>query len=137
MSEDPSKERGFVVVDKRGREEEPPSESPPGGSRADAPEGGAQAGAPGSAPRGERELPRPDFASLLISLGHSALYHLGLVADPQSGRRGEKNLALARETIDLVEMLEQKTRGNLTPEEAQLLEELLYDLRMRYVESAR
>ena len=127
MSEDPTKERGFVVVDKRGREEEAPAE----------PSAGAQAPSPEGAPRGERELPRPDFASLLISLGHSALYHLGLVADPQSGRRGEKNLSLARETIDLVEMLEQKTRGNLTAEEAQLLEELLYDLRMRYVEAAR
>jgi Domain of unknown function (DUF1844) len=84
-----------------------------------------------------RELPKPDFAALLVSLGHSALYHLGLVADPQSGQRGERNLALARETIDLVEMLEEKTRGNLTPDEEHLLKDLLYDLRMRYVEAAR
>jgi hypothetical protein len=110
-------ERGFVVVDKRGRDEEP------------------AAGA--SAAAAARELPKPDLASLLISLGHSALYHLGLVADPQSGQRGERNLALARETIDLVEMLQQKTRGNLTPDEERLLEDLLYDLRMRYVEAAR
>jgi hypothetical protein len=110
-------ERGFVVVDKRGAAEEP------------APDAGAGAAA--------RELPKPDFASLLISLGHSALYHLGLVADPQSGQRGERNLALARETIDLVEMLQQKTRGNLTPDEERLLDDLLYDLRMRYVEAAR
>lgn len=111
-------ERGFVVVDRRGRDEEPaPAEA-----------------AAGAAPR---ELPRPDFASLLISLGHSALYHLGLVADPHSGERGERNLALARETIDLVEMLQEKTRGNLTADEERLLEDLLYDLRMRYVEAAR
>jgi hypothetical protein len=117
---DPSKERGFVVVDKRGRDEEP------------APEAAKPAGA--AAPR---ELPKPDFAALLISLGHSALYHLGLVADPQSGKKGERNLALARETIDLVEMLGDKTRGNLTADEAKLLQDLLYDLRMRYVEAAR
>lgn len=109
-------ERGFVVVDKRGREEEP------------AAAGAAEA---------ERELPKPDFSALLISLGHSVLYHLGLVADPQSGQRGERNLALAHETIDLVEMLQEKTRGNLTPDEERLLEDLLYDLRMRYVEAAR
>jgi hypothetical protein len=111
-------ERGFVVVDKRGRDEEPAVDA-------------------GAAAPGARELPKPDFASLLISLGHSALYHLGLVADPQSGARGERNLALARESIDLVEMLQHKTRGNLTPDEERLLEDLLYDLRMRYVEAAR
>jgi hypothetical protein len=116
-------ERGFVVVDKRGREEEP------------TPEAATSAGAASAGQA--RELPKPDFAALLISLGHSALYHLGLVADPQSGTKGERNLALARETIDLVEMLEDKTRGNLTGDEAKLLEDLLYDLRMRYVEAAR
>lgn len=111
-----SEERGFVVVDKRGRDEEP---------------------APVAPEPGARELPKPDFAALLISLGHSVLYHLGLVADPQSGQRGERNLTLAHETIDLVEMLEEKTRGNLTPDEERLLKDLLYDLRMRYVEAAR
>jgi hypothetical protein len=118
VSEPEGGERGFVVVDKRGGDEAP------------AAEGGAKSAT-------ERELPKPDFPSLLISLGHSALYHLGLVADPQTGQRGERNLALARETIDLVEMLQQKTRGNLTPDEERLLEDLLYDLRMRYVEAAR
>lgn len=128
-------DRGFVVVDKRGREEEREPDAPraPTGSGDEAQAPGAGQGRPGA----ERALPTPDFASLVISLGHSALYHLGLVADPETGQRGERNLPLARQTIDLVEMLQQKTRGNLTPEEARLLDDLLYDLRIRYVEAAR
>ena len=121
MSGEQGGDRGFIVIDKRGREEE--SEQPP---REAAPAGDAG-----------RELPRPDFATLLISLGHSALFHLGLVADPSTGKPGERSLPLARQTIDTIEMLEEKTRGNLTPEEARLVEDLLYDLRTRYVEAAK
>lgn len=115
MSPEQKGERGFVVVDKRGGDAEP------------------SAGSAGEAQR----LPQPDFASLLISLGHSALFHLGLVADPQTGEKGAPNLALARQTIDLVEMLEEKTRGNLTADEARLLSELLYDLRAKFVEASK
>jgi hypothetical protein len=117
MSSEQGGERGFIVVDKRG---------------ADEPE--APAAKPADA---LRQLPKPDFAALAISLGHSALYHLGLVADPQTGKKGERDVALARQTIDTLEMLEAKTRGNLTPDEARLLEDLLYDLRMRFVEASR
>jgi Domain of unknown function (DUF1844) len=110
-------ERGFIVVDKRGSDEVEEAALP----AADAP----------------RALPKPDFASLAISLGHSVLFHLGLVADPQTGQKGAKDLPLARQTIDLVEMLEEKTRGNLTADEARLLEDLLYDLRARFVEASK
>ena len=121
MSSEQRGERGFIVVDKRGA----------GGE--------AEAAAAPAAPAAEaqRALPKPDFASLAISLGHSVLFHLGLVADPQTGRKGERDLPLARQTIDLVEMLEEKTRGNLTPDEARLLEDLLYDLRARFVEASK
>jgi len=117
MSEERS-ERGFVVVDKRGREDE----------------GKAEEAAPVEEPAAGRELPKPDFASLVVSLGSSALFHLGLVADPTTGEPGEPDLVLARQTIDLVEVLQEKTRGNLTPEEDHLVQSLLTDLRMRYVE---
>jgi len=109
-------ERGFVVVDKRGREKEPEPREPE--------------------PR-EPELPPPDFASLLISLGTSALFHLGQAADPETGQQSEPNLPLARQTIDLVEMLRDKTRGNLDDEEQRLLQALLTDLRMRFVQASQ
>ena len=73
----------------------------------------------------------------MISLGTSALFHMGLVEDPETRKPAEKNLVLARQTIDTLEMLEQKTRGNLEKDEAQLLENLLYELRMRFVEAGK
>lgn len=85
--------------------------------------------------RGE-ELPAVDFATFMLSLGHSALVHLGVAADPASGAL-ESNLPLARQTIDLIALLEEKTKGNLTGEEERIVEQLLYDLRMRYVEVAK
>ena len=57
--------------------------------------------------------------------------------DPTTGEPGSPDLPLARQTIDLVEILQEKTRGNLTPEEDQLLQSLLTDLRMRYVEASQ
>ena len=79
-------------------------------------------------------LPRIDFSTFILSLSTSALYHLGLVEDPETGRKGEPDLALASQTIDTLAILEEKTRGNLDAEEQRLLESLLYELRMRYVE---
>ena len=127
MSDEKS-ERGFVVVDKRGRDEEAPEET----AQAEPRSGETAAGA-----EGPRELPPPDFASLVISLGTSALYHLGLMQDPQTGEPGETDLLLARQTIDTVEMLREKTRGNLDADEEKLLQSLLTDLRMRFVEVSR
>jgi hypothetical protein len=122
MSEERS-ERGFIVVDKRGEAKEEKAEP--------------EAVRPAEAARASRELPRPDFAALVVSLGSSALFHLGQVADPTTGEPGQQDLGLARQTIDLVEILQEKTRGNLTPEEEHLLQSLLTDLRMRYVEAGR
>jgi hypothetical protein len=82
-------------------------------------------------------LPKPDFSGFLISLGTSAFVHLGLIADPESGEKRAANVPLARQTIDMIELLEEKTRGNLTGDEATLLRNLLTDLRMRFVEVTR
>jgi hypothetical protein len=82
-------------------------------------------------------LPKPDFSGFLISLGTSAFVHLGLIAEPESGEKRAPNVPLARQTIDMIELLEEKTRGNLTGDEATLLRNLLTDLRMRFVEAAR
>jgi len=74
-----------------------------------------------------------NFAAFTFSLGRSAFIHLGEEPDPVSGIK-KVSLQLAKETIDIISMLEEKTKGNLTQEEGQLIKNLLYALRMRYVE---
>ena len=78
------------------------------------------------------ELPTTDFPTFVLSLAHSALVHLGDVPDP--GHGVTRNLELARQTIDLLALLEEKTRGNLSGEEERILSASLYDLRLRFVE---
>jgi hypothetical protein len=73
------------------------------------------------------------FPAFVVSLAHTAAVHFGDVEDPVSGERGEPNLPAAQQMIDVLSLLEVKTRGNLTVEERQLLEQILYELRMRYV----
>ena len=80
------------------------------------------------------DLPRIDFSTFILSLSTSALYHLGLVEDPQTGKREEPDLDLASQTIDTLALLQEKTQGNLDSEEEHLLQSLLYELRMRFVE---
>lgn len=82
----------------------------------------------------DEELPSIDFSTFILSLSTTALYQLGLVDDPDSGERRDPNLPLAQQTIDTLEMLHRKTRGNLEPEEQKLFESLLYELRVRFVE---
>jgi hypothetical protein len=77
-----------------------------------------------------------DFGTFVLSLGSSALVHLGEIQHPDSSEAKE-NLLVARQVIDLLAMLEDKTRGNLTPEEARFLSDLLADLRLKFVEKNR
>ena len=83
----------------------------------------------------EGKLPRVDFSSFSLSLGTSALYHLGVVPNPETGQPGPANLPVARQTIDSLDMLRDKTQGNLDDEETKLLDGLLYELHLRYVEA--
>jgi hypothetical protein len=80
-----------------------------------------------------------DFSTFVLSLGTSALYELGEIGDSESGTEGpvEPNLPVARQTIDTLEMLTEKTRGNLTDTESKLLESILYELHMRFVEASK
>jgi hypothetical protein len=81
-------------------------------------------------------LPKVDFATFILSLSHSALMHMGDAPHPETGGV-QKNLLLARQTIDLIGMLEEKTKGNLTGDEERLIAQILFDLRMRYVETSK
>jgi hypothetical protein len=84
----------------------------------------------------EEALPSIDFATFVLSLNHSALVHLGEAPDLESGERAA-NLPLARQTIDLIAMIEDKTKGNLSGDEERLIGQILFDLRMRYVEQTK
>jgi len=77
-------------------------------------------------------LPAIDFSTFIMSLNASALVHLGVIDDPISGKR-VKNLPLGKQTVDMLRMLQEKTRGNLSEEEDKLLQGILYDLKIAYV----
>jgi hypothetical protein len=85
----------------------------------------------------QQESSEVTFVGFVLSLAHTAAFHFGDVPDPVSGRKSEPNLAAAQQIIDILSLLEQKTRGNLTAEERQLLEQIIYELRMRYVEATK
>jgi hypothetical protein len=84
---------------------------------------------------GAAGLPAIDFATFVVSLSHSAFVHLGDAPDPDGKR--SVNLPLARQTIDLLSLLLEKTKGNLNGPEERILGQALYDLRLRYVEVSR
>jgi hypothetical protein len=85
---------------------------------------------------GQIPLGEISFSNFILSLSSVALLNLGEVPNPTTGKI-EKNIAMAKYHIDILEMIEKKTRGNLDPAEEQLLEHLLYQLRMRYVAAVK
>lgn len=119
MSErDPKdQERGFTVVDRRGSADESPEPAP--------------------SPPGPEGPPRFDFSMLVQSLAITALHHLGQITDPATGQPGGVDLILAQQNIDILELLEVKTQGNLAADESRLLASLLYEVRMHYVEASK
>ena len=80
----------------------------------------------------EAVLPEIDFSTFIMSLNASALVHLGVIEDPMTKKK-VKNLPLGKQTVDMLRMLQEKTRGNLTEEEEKLLQGILYDLKIAYV----
>jgi hypothetical protein len=127
MATGESKATGFTINDRRAFTDggEPRSEEAP---RVPAETAGADEPATG--------LPAVDFHTFVLSLGSSALLHLGELEHPDVGA-SRKDLSLAKHTIDILAMLEQKTKGNLSSAEAKLIESLLYDLRLRFVEASK
>jgi len=84
----------------------------------------------------QRPEPELSFTAFVLSLASTAAIHFGDLADPVSGQTGELNLDGARQMIEILGLLEQKTRGNLTAEERQVLEQVLYELRLRFVDAS-
>jgi hypothetical protein len=127
---DEEQEKGFVVRDKRfsaTKEEKVESQIKEEGKTEGAPKEDI------SAPEGP--LAEIDFTNFVLSLSTSALIQLGEIQDPFTQKSG-RNLPLAKQTIDLIGMLKEKTKGNLSPEEEKVIEYILYDLRMKYVKAA-
>lgn len=120
--------KGFEIRDRRGRG----SEGEPAGTTG----GPATTRASGPSPQQASETTPPvTFSSLVFSLGTSALMFMGEQLDPAQPRP-PVNLAQAKEIIEILSMLEEKTKGNLTSEERGVLEDMLYALRMKYVSLA-
>jgi len=83
----------------------------------------------------EPPLPEINFSTFVVSLNASALLHLGAIEDPTTGQTN-KNLSMAKQTIDILNLLEEKTVGNLSTEESNLIKSILYDLRIIYVKES-
>lgn len=86
--------------------------------------------------KGADDLPAIDLSTFVLSLSHSALVHLGEAPDPTGGGT-QVSLPLARQTIDLLSLLQEKTKGNLNGSEEQMMDQVLFELRMRYVEVSK
>lgn len=82
----------------------------------------------------EHEASAINFVAFVLSLAHTTAVHFGDVPDPVTGAKIEANLPAAQQMIDILALMEEKTRGNLTAEERQLLEQVLFELRLRFVE---
>jgi len=76
------------------------------------------------------------FTAFVLSLASTAAIHFGDLPDPVTGEPADLNLDGAAQMIEILGLLDQKTRGNLTAEERQVLEQVLYELRLRFVEAA-
>ena len=132
-------EQGFVIRDKRGQSREEPLSSQPTVEKASISEGVSATvsegdtyqdlgGSPGQAPP-------LSFSSFIFSLGTSALMLMGEKLSPEQPSTSV-NLIQAKEIVDILSILEAKTRGNLTAEEGAVMKDMLYTLRMKYVEAS-
>jgi hypothetical protein len=129
----------FVVKDRRifadgnvDAKEKEKKEAPPAEDKKE-----AAAKEPDKKPAAEKQepplqFPAINFSTFVASLNASALLHLGIIEDPTSGTKN-KSLPMAKQTIDILSMLQEKTTGNLSEEEENLLKNILYDLRIMYV----
>ena len=129
--------KGFTVQDRRrfsetGEARETPQESQ-GFTMSEPNKGGESQNKTETA---QGPLPEINFSTFIISLSTQALMHLGEITNPLSGK-SEVDVPVAKQMIDILGMLQEKTRGNLDAGEARLIEDLLFDLRMKYVDAVK
>jgi len=132
-------EKRRLAEQEKAKAEQPKPTSPPpfaGGAPAPGPETAARprAGAPGRGAPGQRELPPPSFAALVQSIVTQILFYLGDLTP--RGSEPMINLDMAKHQIDILGVIEEKTKNNLSDEEKHLLDAALYETRMRYVNVA-
>ncbi len=134
-------EKGFVIKDRRrfaegAAPEEDKQEQQTGGERgAGEPQGAGPEGVFGEEDRAHGPLPEVTMSAFIFSLSSSALVHLGEIPEPETNQP-KLDLAIAKQIIDTLGMLQEKTKGNLDHGEETLLKSVLYDLRMRYVQKS-
>lgn len=142
--EEEKKEKGFVIKDRRrfddtgdARPETPKEEAaaPPQGPKIEPKTAESRVEEPKRGDQTEASFPEINFSTFVFSLGTSAMYHFGDFPDPVT-KKAERNLDAAKQTIDILGILQQKTHGNLSDDEEKLLESLLYELRMRFVKES-
>jgi len=135
MSDDKNKEKDFKVEDRRtssGAEgQQPDLPEPESGS------GSGEGAGSGSAPtEGAGEPVKVDFSTFIFSLFSSALIQLGDMADPITGSM-DPNLVAAKQTIDILDIMREKTEGNLTEEEGKLLQNASAELKWKYIDTVK
>ncbi|MFQ5450233.1 MAG: DUF1844 domain-containing protein [Nitrospinaceae bacterium] len=124
---------GFIIRDKRSSQlsEEEAREQKEKEQKED-----EKSAAKGAAPPKKEEEAgqfQIDFSTFVLSLTSSAFYHLGDMPDPTTGKT-ETNLPAVQQTIDMLLMLREKTQGNLSEDESKLMEQLIYELQMKFIE---
>ena len=139
MAEEKEGKKDFVVKDRRifaeeNQDAEPKEEKeiPPAEKETEAKTDEADKEPDAETQEPPLQFPEINFATFVVSLNASALLNLGAIEDPASGTKN-KNLSMAKQTIDILSMLQEKTAGNLSEEEESLLKNILYDLRIMYV----
>jgi len=126
-------EKGFIIKDRRSFDKEGELKEEKGAG-----DDGSQKMKEEKTERDTQRIPLPEvnFNSLIFSLSSSALLNMGDIAEPQTGER-KKDLPMAKYSIDIISMLQEKTKGNLTEEEHKFLDNILADLRLRYVKASK
>jgi len=130
--EEKKNDSGFVVKDKRlfgeSAEDRPREETKSAAAeeKQERPEKSKQQ------PDQEQDYPAVNFTNFVLSLSTSALFHFGDFPDSEEGAP-QKNLSAAKQTIDILDMINEKTKGNLDKNESSLIQGVLYELKMRYV----
>jgi len=124
---EPVEGEGFVIKDKRSSQT-----SEDAATFLDDQETKGQEEQTGSSKEKETESFQIDFSTFIMSLTSSAFYHLGDMPDPSTGKK-EVNLPAVQQTIDMLIMLREKTKGNLKEDEEKLIEQLIYELQVKYV----